>query len=274
MVKIPVAIQKSIRKNEPIEMDGLTFYPVLVEEIEELEDVRPAIEFMQQNFPVKYAVMPLLSAFYAFDYDLYQTSGSTSGLFPRALLFLCLCLRLGQGESKEKRVQRFQITTVKGEPSRLLNIRFRYNGDEIVSFSPLQFGRWRPVLAAQNGLELGDEAADRDLLEARHTLQTAGSIPLKINFNDALSAVALTCGTDESEILAWPVRKFHLRKKSADRLLNFLICGIGEMSGNVKWKGGNPYPSWCYDRKAESPELLSMSGFISNLGSTASERTQ
>lgn len=274
MKKLPVAIKKSIRKNEPIEMDGLVFYPVLVEEIDDLEEARPAVEFLQQNFPVKYAVLPLLSAFYAFDYDLYQQSGSTSGLFYRALLFLCLCLRLGQGETREKRVQRFRIATAPKEPSELAGISFLYNGEEQIQISPAQFSRWRPILAEQNGMHLEDEAADRDLLEARQHLKSSGAIPLKADFDSALSSVALACQTDESEILKWPVRKFYMRKASADRLFNFLVCGIGEMSGNVRWKGGNPYPSWCYDKEAGNPELLSMSGFIGNLGDTASGRTQ
>lgn len=55
------------------------------------------------------------------------------------------------------------------------------------------------------------------------------------------------------------MRKLNSRREAVNRVLNFLICGIGESQG-TKWKGGNPYPSPFFDRvREDSPALISMS---------------
>lgn len=274
MNNVPNSILKSIRKDKEIEMDGLVFYPILVDEIEEFNQARVAIEFMQQRLPAKYVSMPILSAYYAYDYDLLTTTGEASGLFYSAVFFLCLALRIGKGEDADKRVGRIQIISDAKDRSKLDHLRFLYNGEQIVKIAPYQFSLWRPILAEQNGLEIPDEAADLDLLEAKDVLSSAGAPTLNINTDDMLTSIAMICGCDESEMMEWTVRKLFRRRNAANRILHFMVTGIGEMSGNIKWKNGNPYPSWCFDKKDESSALISMSGFVDNLGNTASERTQ
>ena len=64
----------------------------------------------------------------------------------------------------------------------------------------------------------------------------------------------------------WTVRKLNSRREAVNRVLNFLICGIGESQG-TKWKGGNPYPSPFFDRvREDSPALISMDQFAGGKG--------
>ena len=271
MIDLPLAIKQAIRTDKPIEMDGYTFYPILVEEIDELEYVRPAIEFMQQNFPVKYAAMPLLSAFFAYDYDRMREHLPPTGLFARATYFLALCLRLGCGRGREARTDCFRVAVDMHDPSRLKSVQADM-GEEILNITPVMFSRWRAVLAAQNALEIPDESKNIELLEAKHDILSSKDIALKRDIDDLISAVALVSQCDEVEVMKWSVRKFYQRKRSVERLLNFVICGIGEAQG-TKWKGGNPCPSWCYERERDNPALVPMSSFMQGAGAAAVERT-
>ena len=67
MSEIPTKYLKQIRRYEPVEMDGLRFYPILVEEYEEYLMARSAIEFMQQSLPRALVNSPILQAYYALD---------------------------------------------------------------------------------------------------------------------------------------------------------------------------------------------------------------
>ena len=271
MIDLPFAIKQAIRTDKPIEMDGYTFYPILVEEIDELEYVRPAIEFMQQNFPVKYAAMPLLSAFYAYDHDQMQAGQKPLGLFSRALYFIALCLRLGYGAPRTERLKRFRVVVDPKDQSRLKSVQVNA-GEELYNITPVLFTKWRPILAAQNALELPDESKNLDLIEAKNDLLSGSSVALKRSTDDLISSIALISHCEESDVMRWSLRKFYQRKHSAERLLNFLVCGIGECSG-TKWKGGNPCPSWCYDKELDNPAIVSMQSFMAGAGAAAAART-
>lgn len=273
MTNIPKNIEAAIRRDKPIEIDGLTFYPVLMDELEDFSAVRQCFDFMQQRLPVQYAVMPFLSAVYAYDYDLLSDGQKPSGLFAAALGLLALSLRLSTGDPLVKRCGRFKIATDRNNPRTLLNLKFLVNGEELHTISPLQFTRYRPILAAQNGVELPDETANLDILASEAILREKNAMPLDMNINDAITAVATVAGVDEGEIYGWTIRKFQARRKSIDRILNFIICGVGELSGGVKWKGGNPVPSWCFDRsKSGTPALISANEFFGAQGGAVREK--
>lgn len=261
MTDLPIAIKKSIRNNKPVEMDGLILYPILVEEMDEFNEARPAIEFMQQSLPVQFAVMPLLAAFYALDYEKRIQTGTTTGLFYRAVLFLCLALRLGQGKSVDERTGLVSLKIAPDNPAKLLAIKMTINGEEQINITPSKFSRLRPVLAAQNGLFLPDETANKELLEAKTEIQSTNAPDLVYDFDTQLTAVAHAEQRDEAEIMKWPVRKFNARFKAVDRSLRFVICSLAEANG-ARWKDGNPVPSWCFDSAEKNPALISASDFL------------
>ena len=85
-------IKRAADRYEPIETAGLTLWPIRVCEQEEFEMARPAIDVIQQALPVRYAVMPLLTAYWVMDLESMERGEEPVGLFNRALAFLALAL--------------------------------------------------------------------------------------------------------------------------------------------------------------------------------------
>ena len=86
--------RNKIRRGEPLEWNGLLFYPVTMSHYEEFLDVKNAWLARQSSFPVRYMAMPFLSAVWAMDVDFAKSDGKLIGLFERIIRFLYLSLRL------------------------------------------------------------------------------------------------------------------------------------------------------------------------------------
>lgn len=269
-MELSSAMRRAIRKYEPIETDGLTLYPICVAEYEEFLTAKPAIEAMQQSFPARLLNVPLLSAYYAMELEAMASGAESPGLLSRCLLFLALSLRLGEGEEMEERLRRFQLVADREDPTRLKAVRFVLNGEERMEITPVQFHRLRPILAAQNGIQLESDDANPALVQAERDIAQANGPQLDVNLEDLLSSVAALSGAEEEEIDGWPVLKLQNRQKAISRALNFLVCGIGETQGAIKWKGGNPHPSPFYDRhKTDSAALVAMDQYLGGKGMEA-----
>ena len=102
-------IKRAADRYEPVETAGLTLWPIRVCEQEEFERARPAIDAIQQALPVRYAVMPLLTAYWVMDLESMERGEEPVGLFNRALAFLALALRLGEGRSLSDRIRLFHV---------------------------------------------------------------------------------------------------------------------------------------------------------------------
>lgn len=266
MSELPLAIQKAVRRYAPIKTDGLIFYPICVEELDEFLVAKPALAAMQQAFPVRYVTMPLLSAFYAMEYDAAVNGGETTGLFYRALLMLALALRLGQGMDATERVRRFQILVSPDKPDKLVSLKFQLNGEETCTLSPVAFQRIRPILAAQNGVELVSDDANPELIQAEQDLAEAKSPKLEIKPENIIDTLSLVTGKDEDEIYKWPVAKLFRMRDAFERIVEHAVCGIAE-GGGASWKKGNPYPSLFFDRaKDELIGLMSIESFANGAG--------
>lgn len=264
--KLPLAIQKAVRQYAPIQSDGLIFYPVLVEEIDEYLTAQPALTAMQQAFPVRYVSMPLLSAYYGMEYEAQIKGEESEGLFFRALLILALSLRLGQGRDVMERVRLFKLIVDPQHPERLKSLKFQFNGEEICEITPIAFQRIRPIIAAQNGAELISEDANPDLVQAENDLADIKSPKLDVKIDNIIDTLSLVTGKDESEILQWPVAKLFRMRSALERMTEHVMCGIAE-GGGASWKKGNPYPSLFFDRaKDETVGLMPLESFANGAG--------
>lgn len=248
MSEIPTKYLKQIRRYEPVEMDGLQFYPILVEEYEEYLMARSAIEFMQQSLPRALVNIPILQAYYVLDNQSIEDEQLPTGLMVRAVLFLALSLRIGQGLPVEKRIAMFKPRV--DEKGRLKSLVFTPDGEEICEISTAKFQRLRPILAAQNGLEIPPEDANPALVAAEQEIVRQKAPELEVNLESLIASVAALSGADEKEIYDWPIAKLQNRQRALHRALDYLICGIGESQG-TKWKKGNPSPNPFFDRKKE-----------------------
>lgn len=255
-MELPMNIQKAVRKYEPIKNGGLTLYPVLVAEYDTFSVARPALEVMHQSLPVALMRIPLLSALYQMDYEAALAGTQPSGLFSRALLALALSLRLGEGLTLEERVGQFHIAVDRQDPKRLKCLRFTDKDGETKEIAPVQFQELRQIIAAQNGVRPESDFANPEIVKAKQKMASVGSIRLDVKLDDLIAAVSALSGVDEAEIEDWPILKLERRSASYQRILSYLVCGIGEMSG-TSWKGGNPTPHPFFQREDDGSGLFS-----------------
>jgi hypothetical protein len=261
MSEIPTKYLRQIRRYEPVETEGLTFYPILVEEYEEYLTAKAAIEFMHQRLPRVFLNMPLLQAYFALDNQSVADEQLPTGLMVRAVLFLALSLRLGQGLPVEKRIALFRPRV--DANGRLKALLFSPDGEEICEITPAKFQRLRPILAAQNGLEIPPDDANPELVDAEKEIAAKKAPELDLNLESLISTVAALSGADEKEMYEWPIAKLQSRQRALHRALDYLICGVGEAQG-TKWKKGNPVPNPFFDRKKEgSAAKVALSEFAS-----------
>lgn len=250
-MEIPFEINRKILRYEPIECEGLTFYPIRVSEYSEYSIARSAIEFIQRRLPVSYWSMPILSAFFKIDYEAIERDGQPAiNMFANALLFLCLSLRLGEGMSPEMRLRLLTPIVNRDDPYKLIALEFTDSLGQKKRITPVQFARLRPILAAQNGLKLVSDNANPDLVDAENDVAAANGPKLDVTVDNLIAAVAAITNIGESDIDEWPILKLLKRQETYRRMLNFVICGIGETQG-TKWKGGNPYPDPFFSRISE-----------------------
>lgn len=242
MSEVPAKYMRQIRRYAPVEVEGICLYPVTVDEYDLFSDARPAIEFVQQSLPVTYVSMPLLQAYYELDFKSVADKQLPTGLMTRALLFLALALRLGAGDSPEKRISRFRIRTRPDNPRKLDAVLFSLDGEEIHEITPARFQRLVPILAAQNGIKLHEDTDNPELLAAEEQIERKNQLDVDANIDLVVTSVAAMSGCDEADIYDWPILKLQNRQRALKMAMDYIICGVGETQG-TKWKHGNPCPS-------------------------------
>ena len=245
---ISQTIRRACRRYEEIEAEGLTLYPILVEELEEFEMARPSIDIVQQSLPVTYAAMPLLAAFYRMEYDALCGGEAGIGLFSQALLMLALSLRLGRGLTPERRVGLFRCKVDAGDAGQLKAVVFTVDGEESFEVTPVQFQRLREIIAAQNGIELAPLEANPDLIEAQRELAQMNSAALSGDVWERVATLAALERVEESEVDEWPILKLRDKTRTWQRIVGYAVCAAAEAQGTT-WKNGNPYPSLFYEKE-------------------------
>ena len=262
MNDIPLKYKEKVDTYQPIDFEGITLYPIKVRSYALFQDARPAIEFLQQSLPVRYLSMPLISAYFAMDVENLNAGKPTDGLFARTLVFLILSLRLYEGMELGESLSEIAkgILVDSKDPSKLKEIWFVQDGEE-KHITPVQFHRMRPVLAAQNGIELESTDVNPELAEAERDIAEQSGPELDHDLASLISSVAAFSGVEEAELYDWPIIKLFRRKDSYERVLSYLVCGIATAQG-AKFKGGNPVPSPFFARKdKDGGALIDMAAF-------------
>lgn len=268
MQDLSLEMEKAVRRFEPIETEGLTLYPIQVKDIDEFTTARPAIEFMQQSLPVAMLSKPLLQAYYTLELDAAKNGQPGSGLFYKCILFLLLAMRVGNGLPSEKRIELVDLELQANDPTRLKSVLIFANG-EVKRITPMQFQRLRPILAAQNGIELVSENANPELVQAERDLAEMNAPKLQYRVETLKATIATFSGADEADMEEWPILKLLLRRDAVQRLAGYITCSFAEAQGG-KWKHGNPFPSPLYDREIDyCGGLIDMSTFAGGAGMRA-----
>lgn len=266
---IPYQIKKQIAKYAPVSVDDLTLYPILVENYSEFDYASPAIEFLQQSLPVRLMSEPLLSAYWQLDYEARSNNEEPVGLFYRAVLFLALAMRIDLAGEIERLIDALSVETDPNDLSKLKAIHLNDNDGNSHRITPVMFQRLRPILAAQNGIQLLSDSANPELVEAEMIIASQSGLDLEVSTEELIISVATLSSVDEAEVFSWPIKKLNDRKAAYEKVLNYIVCSIGEAQG-ASWKGGNPYPNpWFKRKKNSSPALMNLNDFAGGAGTKA-----
>lgn len=212
----------------PEAWNGLLVYPVLMRDYSLFLAVKDSILSAQQSWPFPWSTAKYWDGLFGM------------GLIPRLCLMLKLVFRL---EERDGALPLFP--KMNGEKLESLTV---FQGEQTGVITAKNFGGLRELIARQNGLELPDETNNAELVEAKRYLAQQRTPPLKADFESLIYSVACALKTDPEELLNWTIRRFRATEQALDRSIGHLTASITLAAGG-KFKGGNPYPSWKYDRE-------------------------
>lgn len=269
MTDLPKQIAQKVQRYEPVETDGMTLYPIRVEEYEEFMIARPAIDFLQQSLPVALMNMPTLQAYYAIDVESVMDNQPTTGLLGRAMLFLALALRIGVGREPEARARMLRPKPDPRDVKRIKGVYATTDGEDVHLITPAMFQRWKPILAAQNGIELLPDDTNPELTKAEEDALGKNAPEMEASVEMLVASVAAMSGVEETDIYDWPILKLQNRQRSLKRAMDYIICGIAETQG-TKWRRGNPNPSPFFDRvRNDSAGAIALGEYLNGAGARA-----
>lgn len=272
MTDVPLKYQEAVNTYQVVDFEGFRLHPIKVRDYRAFSNARPAIDFLQQSLPVRWLSVPLLSAYYGMEYECYEKGEEPPGLFARALLFLALALDFMPELDEWERVRRLSegILVDGNDHGKLVGVVIG-TGEDQKTLTPVIFQRMRPVLAAQNGVRLESEDANPELVEADRDIAEQNSENMDFDVSHLVTGVCALTGKDETELMDWPILKLTRRSESIERILGYLVCSFGEMSG-AKFKGGSPFPSPFYPKTTRgSRALIDMNTFTNGQQVSVSE---
>lgn len=216
---------------------NLTVFPILVRDYEVFQENKLCLTIMQKKLGIEYLQMPYL-------HMLLVLSAQGLNMLEMLSRILSLCLHINEEQII------FDLTSNSGKVS-LVIVKDSEFPEIIETISEMRFNKLRSLIAEQNNIELPDELANIEILESEEYLQSLSSANLDVNFKSLYFSVATYCGFTTEQMDDMTIYEFDERISAISRITRHLMYGQGEMSGMVSFKGGNPYPSWCFDRKKD-----------------------
>lgn len=249
------SVKNSALIGEATIAQGLEFWPISMRHYAEWERCRNILLTRQAKFPVSCISLPFLGALSHLDLESLEENGKPQGLIYAVLLSLQMALRMDDGSITEKKILPvYQGGTLEG-------ILIRKESGQEIMITPASFDEIRRVIVWQQGDDMPDESLNDELLETEQDLAERAMPPLKCSMYALLSSVAFACGVRPRDTLDWPIIEFDSIRRAIDRSKKHELCALAEING-AKWKGGNPHPSWCFDRREQgSGALIAASEF-------------
>lgn len=249
-------VRRATLRDIPIELCGLEFYGFTVERYEEWQSLKSVLLMRQTKLPVLFLGMPFIDALFATDIQTLETESKLAGYMSAILYVMAMALRLPDDSVKN---QQIRVVTNKSE---LKGFYVAYQGERQDVFIPKEmFPQIRQTIAWQNGDDVPDESLNDDLLETEKDIMAANAGNLQFDFEDMIASVALNAKVRIKDIYAMSILEFETMRHAIDRDKRYMLCGAAEANG-ASWKGGNPCPSWCFDKaKKGSAALVSADKF-------------
>lgn len=234
--------ETAILKYEPIELNGLVYYPILVADYDKWQAIKPVLTLRQGTLPAVYACMTFLQCVWALHFDAVERGDTNGDVWNILGCMLFLSLRLSDEDT-------IQAITDPKQPRTITSIRIHKDGEQH-DIGVMDFAIVRKLISDQNGAELPDEADNPDLIEAANDIANANTVPLKCDYADMLTSVATEMRIRRSELLGWSIKEFGDVFRAIRRKHGFIVSSIAESQG-AKFTKGNPYPTWVFDRKED-----------------------
>ena len=233
---------EAILKYEPIELNGLVYYPIRVEDYSKWQAVKPVLTLRQGTLPAVYACMTYLQCVWALQFDAHERGDTSHGTWDLLACLMFLSLRLSDGDF-------IQPIGNPESPKNVTAMRITKDG-EVYEITAMDFAQVRKLIAEQNGAELPDEADNPDLVEAAEDVSSSMNVQLKYDLSDMLTSVSSSMGLRRKDLMEWSIKEFDDVMHSIKRRYGYFMSSIAEGNG-AKFKNGNPYPTWIFDREKD-----------------------
>ena len=256
----------AILKYEPIELNGLVYYPIKVADYNKWQAVKQVLVLRQSTLPAVYACMTYLSCVWALQYDATERGDNSVETWNLLACLMFLSLRLSDSD----KIQPIGNTK---DPRNITSMRIIKDGN-VFDISQMDFAKIRKLIADQNGAELPDEADNPDLIEAAEDIANAQNVSLKYDFSDMLTSVSSEMKMRREDLLDWTVKEFDDVLRSIKRRYGYILASIAESQG-AKFKNGNPYPTWIFEKeKDEFAGLIPLEKFKSQHNANFTESVE
>lgn len=242
--------QLQIQENAPVVYEGLEFYPLLVREYPIYLRAKQSFELMLGSLrDPKLARLPWCACLWALDKKCEQQEGKIGDYLVNVLRVLAAALRL-DANLETGTIPLRPVFSQSGDLTAIMlgNLQTNYT-----LLNMQQMNDVRQILAAQNDFDIPDENWNPELVQAAQENARRHNVQLETDFESLVYSVALNAHCRASDVYGWTIREFHKTEDAIDRNFGYLIFNMAEMSGNVTFKNGNPYPTWKFSRKNDMP---------------------
>lgn len=237
--------EDELREYLPIAYKGLLFKPLPVKRFALYQNAKAAMELLLSSLPIRFVRFSWIQALDALDREADEKQ-MRPGYLSSILLLLNETLELHAVQNPQA------LMIARDKDGKLASIIVQQSGPPVV-LNPQDMNAVREILAAQNGYEIPDENWNPELVRAQQYLREQRSQGGGGSLEDAVCALAAATGFRVKEIWNWPVREYLGEQEAVDRRLRFQIYTAAELSGQIKFKHGNPYPTWICKSKGDLP---------------------
>lgn len=250
---------KNLLWETPIEIYGLRVYPITMRNI---YDFRESISTLQIN-PMELDFGEMSEQLSALSYlELVAIfSHGDEDFRNRLYTILKLAFRVSD-ESIRILVQDDKVTLVVIQ-----------NGKEI-KLSSGKFNRVKDIILYQNSVEIINLNENQRILEANRRVDALNAANSTVTIEDEIYSVAAASQIDIKEIEKWTINRFKKMVETYDNFINYKIFKSAEMSGFVKFKGGNPFKSWMSRTEDTTKQLKTVQELAKTFGMNAPNGAQ
>ncbi len=248
---------------------SLYIYPLTVSDYELLWGCESALSIRLSTLPVTYAIKSYPEALFAIaiggkDIEANGEIVARANDWIRFISLLCASCRIPLNAMGA--CIRFNVDNLDKTILRSVSIRQTAENEEVTELlSPDDLTKLREIIAVMNGRRLPDESENAELAQAESDMRSSGLQSLDFNLDSLLASVARDQRVRIKELYGWTIYEFELIRAAIERERRFIVCGIGENSGMVKFPKGNPYPSIFFDKPADIKGVISAGEFTNRI---------